>query len=873
MRLKKNLHTLLWMNMAIGAIPLTSVAQKTGSTDSVTIAIAPEYNQVSGFHRFWLGESYRKIWATPVKFRVMDLRKEKGGLTIVKLGGGMQTRSLRLKDPTGKEWVLRTVQKYAERSLPENLRKTIAKDISQDQVSTNHPFASLIVPPLVAALDLEHAKPELVYVGDDPGLGDYRKDFANAVYLFEERAPSEDKTDNTEKVQKKIQKDNDTQADQQLTLRARLLDFLLGDWDRHEDNWRWSVDKTEKGTTYSPVPRDRDKVFYKTSGVLPWILTHQWLKTHLQPYGPTIREVEYWNFNERYFDRYFLNELNEKDWRKEVKFVQSKMTDQLIAEAFKSMPDTIFKLCGPELIHNFTSRRNQLDTLALRYYRFLSKDVDVPATEKPEYFDIDYKENGRVVVEVYNIKKDGSRGRSFYKRSFDPLVTREVRLFGQGGKDIFEVRGTGKSPIKVRMTGGDDEDQFKVASEVTQNSNLFIYDRADEPNQLPEKGLAKLRLAKDTAVNHFNKNHFLYDRTGVLVNFNYNIDQGVQLGLGYIIEKQGFRKEPYASKHEFWANYSTGRKSFIFDYNGDFKKAIGNNDLKVGLNVLGPNNLSNFFGLGNNTQFIKGDHDDEHHNENEEEREDGIGYYRNHYDYLNGTVKLKRDLDKFWVVEGGVLLSYYTSSRNRNLERFFNDYDAANPGEEVFSNRFYAGLTAGLSYDTRDNIGIPTKGIFWKTTLSAQQRVTGADQRYGVINTEFRFYLNPGKSGLVIANRIGGGTTMGAPAFFQHIQLGGQNSLRGYNSRRFTGRTGVYHNLDLRLKLFNFTSYLVPGTVGLIAFNDVGRVWQPGESSNKWHQGYGGGFYVMPADQLLIQASVGFSKEATLPYFSIGFNF
>jgi hemolysin activation/secretion protein len=125
----------------------------------------------------------------------------------------------------------------------------------------------------------------------------------------------------------------------------------------------------------------------------------------------------------------------------------------------------------------------------------------------------------------------------------------------------------------------------------------------------------------------------------------------------------------------------------------------------------------------------------------------------------------------------------------------------------------------------------------------------------------------------VIANRIGGGTTVGSPAFFQNIQLGGVNSLRGFNSRRFTGRTGAYHNLDLRLKLFNFTSYLVPGTVGMIGFNDVGRVWQPGESSGRWHHGYGGGLYIMPGDQILIQGTIGISKEATMPYFSVGFNF
>ena len=66
--------------------------------DSVTVAVAPAYDSVSNFRRFWLGESYRKLWAAPVKVRVFHIEKEKGGLSIVRLGGGLQSKSVRLED-------------------------------------------------------------------------------------------------------------------------------------------------------------------------------------------------------------------------------------------------------------------------------------------------------------------------------------------------------------------------------------------------------------------------------------------------------------------------------------------------------------------------------------------------------------------------------------------------------------------------------------------------------------------------------------------------------------------------------------------------------------------------------------------------------
>ncbi len=145
---------------------------------------------------------------------------------------------------------------------------------------------------------------------------------------------------------------------------------------------------------------------------------------------------------------------------------------------------------------------------------------------------------------------------------------------------------------------------------------------------------------------------------------------------------------------------------------------------------------------------------------------------------------------------------------------------------------------------------------------------------YGLFYTNFDFYIPVFKdTNIVLATRLGGGTTIGKPAFFQQMQLGGLRNLRGYHSIRFTGKSMFFHNVELRAKLFDFTSYLFPGSIGLIAFNDVGRVWVPGEASGKWHDGYGGGIYIVPSDLVLIQALLGHSKEGTLPYISFGFSF
>jgi len=873
---KTKINVLVIASLWCIAFPFSIAAQQQKLQDSITIAISPAYDSVTAAHRFFLGEGYRKLWATPVKMRVVNLGTERGGMKILQLGGGQQTRSLRLQDASGREWALRTVQKYPERALPEKLRATIAKDIVRDQIVTSHPFSSLIVPPLADALGVPHANPEIIYIGDDPALGTYRKDFANAVYLLEDRSPSgyED-SDNTLKVQRKTAEDNDTRVDQKLVLRARLLDFVLGDWDRHEDNWRWVKVKDEEKDekVYLPVPRDRDMVLYKSSGVFPWIVSHQWLQAKHQPFAAEIRAVDQWNINQRYFDRYFLNGLSEDDWEKEIKYVQDKFTPELLRKAMQVMPASIFAEGGEHTLQLMISRTRNLDKNAMDYYRFISKVVEVPASDKKEYFDVEHKKNGDIELTVYNIKKSGEKGRRLFHRHFNQQVTHEIRLYGMGGEDVFDVTGETKSPILVRLIGGDDNDHFQVSPELKGKANTYVYDRSDEKNELPAVSTAaRLRLSTDTAVNKYNGKSFIYDQFGPLFHVNYNIDQGIQAGVGLILEKQGFRRYPYASKQEFWVDYSTGRSSFILNYKGDFKKIMGSNtNLMVNANLMGPNNLSNFFGLGNNSRFNNEDDDDEDDDDRDDDK-NGMSYYRNRYDYLTTDFQLYRKVNK-WTIGGGLDAEYYTSSRSGNEERFLHDFNLTNPEEQVFDDRVYAGLIGTVNYDSRDNTAIPTKGIYWNTVVTANQQLNNGHERYGKIKTEFRYYINPGHGGFVIANRLGGGTTIGDPAFFQMMQLGGIHNLRGWHTNRFTGKTMAYYNLDLRLKLFDFTSYLVPGSFGLLGFNDIGRVWQTGESSKSLHYGYGGGIYVVPADLILIQAAVGFSKESTMPYISIGFNF
>lgn len=61
--------------------------------DSMVVKVYPSYNKAKCFHKIFFGENYRKEWAVPVKRPVLRLSKINGGLTVVKAGGGTQTKS------------------------------------------------------------------------------------------------------------------------------------------------------------------------------------------------------------------------------------------------------------------------------------------------------------------------------------------------------------------------------------------------------------------------------------------------------------------------------------------------------------------------------------------------------------------------------------------------------------------------------------------------------------------------------------------------------------------------------------------------------------------------------------------------------------
>ncbi|MFC3415431.1 BamA/TamA family outer membrane protein [Algoriphagus hitonicola] len=839
--------------------------------------ISLQYHKGKG-HQFFFGKNYRATWALPQQFRSIDLLEEKGGLSITKRGGGMQTRSLRLENSEGEEFVLRSVNKYPENALSPILRKTIARQIVQDQISASHPYAAIAVANLAESLDIIHTNPEIVFLPDDPALGPYRKDFGGEVFLYEERevtqplADPEAKVISTDKMIKTVLKDNDDQVNQRAVLQARIFDLWIADWDRHDDQWRWVRSEGKNGWEFLPMPRDRDQAFFVNEGVFPKIASRKWANPKFQGFGYELKNVNGFMFNGRYFDRNFLNDLDRSDWKEELDEIIPKMTDQNILAAFSDWPASVRELDEREIAAKLMHRREWLEEKALEYYDFLAEEVDIPGSQKNDRFEIKHAEDGTIDVEIRKISKSGKIKQRYYNRTFKPDETREIRLYGLEGEDVFLLKGKGPGQIKVWIIPGidpyviQDEAQLQKKNQLIYQPKTSFTQKAAGPSSIYKKAINPAQL-------EYNRKEFTYDKVMPLASLEYNQDDGIFLGGGILWQKQGWKKSPYQTQQQIKANYAIRTGAFNIGYQGHAVDVLGNWDLTWSGDVRAPDYAFNFFGFGNESQFITKNETGAPSGELED-RSEQVRFYRTRFSWYEAKMGLQKKLAESGYFQMGPLVELFRFDADDNTDKFITSQESGIDQNLLLEPKTFGGLFAQLNYDKRDDDRLPSRGFLFHNEFKQRWAISKSASTITSLESSLALYWSfsyPAK--ITYATRFGYGKNWGNYGFFQGQTLGGMDNLRGYRRFRFNGDAVAYHNFDVRIQLFNLNTYLLPATVGLIGFHDIGRVWLQGESSDTWHRSAGAGIWLAPLNQFVTVFSVGFNKEETLPFFTFGYQF
>lgn len=95
----------------------------------------------------------------------------------------------------------------------------------------------------------------------------------------------------------------------------------------------------------------------------------------------------------------------------------------------------------------------------------------VTGTDKDDYFNIVSLPNGDVEVRAYRIK-GGEMTDLFFNKVYDSDYTKEIWIYGLDDDDVFDA-DTETSKIKVRIAGGQNNDEYKISEN---SKKLFVYD-------------------------------------------------------------------------------------------------------------------------------------------------------------------------------------------------------------------------------------------------------------------------------------------------------------------------------------------------------------------------------------------------------------
>jgi len=837
--------------------------------DSFLTSIYPPEEYPSEFTRTIWGELNREMYYDSLKFPVFYFEDYPHNLRPNRRGGGNQTNSLHLIDDLKHEYQLRSVKKDGSRILGGVFEGTFVVDLLEDVFTYGHPYGALVLDELADSAGVYHTNPKLVYLPRQPRLGIFNEDFGGEVYLFEER-PDEDgshvetfgsspKIVGTDDMMEEVLEDYEHHLDSLFMIRSRIFDLMIGDWDRHQDNWRWATFEGDSidGVLYRAVPRDRDMVFTDFSGVMISILNKTVPQLRqFQSYGKEIPWMKWYGEYPKFYDRRFTAAVPWPLWKDAIDRIQNNISDSLIRRAIKSMPESGYEYSGEELVEIMSYRKEHLDEIARKYYELLAENVDLLGTLDKDSIYINRKNADETLVEIW-VLDDGTENLRI-RRTFYTDETEEVRIYALEGDDIFFVEGTAKNSVKTRLIGGYGDDVAIDHSYVRgwgEKTKIYDYPGGIELDVYNE---ADVNLSKRYDMNNYEFKDFHRNYSLFLPQMAYNPDFGFSAGLGWHYFNYGYKRRPQAYRHKLGFNYAFGNQAFTFMYEGIFNNVFNYWGVALDGTVHGPRFTLNFFGQGNES-FKNPDLPREYYQVRQQKVRVGAGL-RRPFKYDAGYFEIK---------------PFYSNLEiERTPDRFITERVGETiRGDEIFENMDFAGLELNFFYDTRNNHSMPTRGLIadfgveYTDNLSANEDIVS-------LGGDLTFYQRLTQSDLLVwATKISTETVRGDYLFFQSAYVGGPTSLRGYRMGRFRGQTSFFNSNDVRLNFGNIENQLLPFDFGVFGAFDHGRVWHEVLESDKYHYTYGGGLFVNILD--MVSSSLGYhvGEEEGQFLFALGFNF
>ncbi|MFT2010330.1 metallophosphoesterase [Pontibacter sp. 13R65] len=824
-----------------------------------------------------LRSHYKQEWNTPVQVPLLDLGTTSHSLAPFGVKENQDKYLLRLRNADGFEYSFRPLLRNSLLTVPTRYRHASSiEQLRETWLPSQHPYAPLVVRHLEKAAGVLTPFPQLYLLPDLNCLGAYKEQFANKMgylepdaedYHSKELAPiASPPVLSYNSLVLELERNHQHQVNARAFAKARLLDMLVGDWDRHEAQYTWAQQQQKGKTVYLPIPEDRDNAFFYFNGLLPWLANRGWGVRELQHFSHKIDNLKGLNSAARNLDRRLLSSLTPADWVAIADSLQQALTDEVLDSAVHQMPAEVFSYHGGEIAAKLKARRMQLQEVAQRYGKLLAHYVDVYGSEQEERFEVERKPDGTTHVRMYTA---GTKADTLlYSRTFSPSETKEVRLYGLGGKDQFHISGRRptRKDILIRIIGhrGHGRYQYTYSGDTlaVPHTELYTIHNAST-DELVEDNTTETEadFTSGDLINSPASDRFFYTHVGPSMSLLYNQADGLVAGVGVQYRSYKFRSNPYGSRHTllYQRALSTGMSRLF--YQSELKNFAYDLDMVNTAWAYTPYYSMRFSGYGNNPATAAAP-------ESPQQVE-----FRN----IHLSSALQKPFGSFFAIGAGPLYEYYHLSQRRNswVSNYLPEQD-----KRLFGHKNYFGASAFFRTDVKDNKYNPMRGLVINLEANWLMGLNSGIGRYSRYKYEVRYYMSPTLPfQLTFAGRLGGSVNTGEFSFYQGSMLGGgvlpdfSQNLRGYYRSRFIGDRSLYANLEMRVSLFNYRLYLFPGKVGLLGLYDSGRVWTRVNHTGGWHSAYGGGAWISLFNRIVLSGTVAHSPQGSFVNIQHGFYF
>jgi len=848
MQYRSNLF--FWFKISFVIILLSSLSQGIfasplvvgDSTVNKSIYPDPKKKKSSFYNRLW-GEHYRNLYYVPIRVPSTTLNSFKNGVNIYEQANNFH--GLVVEDKQNNLYLLKLLggstsflesDFFREMYNRKDFKGTYLDSFIGDVYTIINPYTFVAADHLAENIGLKTNPSQIYYIPNEA-----QQDTISGGWPIQDKLvniselPDINTQANIMMTGDMLDKMKDScvyQVDEAIYIRSRLFDILIGDWNKLPENWNWEARRKDDKIIFTPIVIDRNHAFTKVDGLfLPAMLNALGLG-FIENYDGKAKRLAKTTSLGFALDVALVGGSRDSLWIEQAKYIQTKLTNTVIDKAFDRLPPEISDKETDELRALLIKRREILPQIARNYIRLLHKNPVIAGTEQDDRFVIDRFDRDSVKIQIFPVDKE----EPYFDHVYSRKGTKVIWIYGVGGNDSFTVTGHSKKNVPVYLISGDGNNEYTIDTE----EKIRVYAYESEKEKLDSLSRSKTYFTDSARVHTYDYKKIKYHTHSFTPVGVYDSDYGTSLALFYTYTMYAFKRSPFTYQHRIGYNFLKG-----FYYQGVFPFYDPRFRVNVDLFLGNPKNFTNFFGFGNNTDGYK------------DEKKD---YNRVYVTQYSAVPSLDYDITPFTRLTFSSGLELHKVKWKDGY--FITDYfDRDNP---IFDTNYFLDI---------------------KTHLEAEKKYTSFLSRIkGTVSAGWKMNLKNGSKNFPYSDatlsidvmpmdRLTLATMLKGQAIFNNkyeFYQSASTELRGFRDNRFIGKQSFYQYTDLRLDMGTLENPFTPIKYGFFAGFDYGRVWYPGESSDKWHMSYGGGFWLTFINKLTTKYSYFGSSDSFR--FSFGLN-